>query len=150
MIRLLALGAVLAASLPSGAASQETAEAIRRDREFIAGMWRVVRLEVGGQPAREEDARKLTVTNAADGAWILYSAGDEISRGTSTIDPAVRPRHIDFVATAGPGAGERRLGIYEYGETSRRLCFAPAGQPRPEDFGSTAANGHILVEFVRE
>jgi uncharacterized protein (TIGR03067 family) len=90
------------------------------------------------------------VVNGDDGTWSLRSEGNEVAKGTSTIDPTKNPKTIDLLAIGGEGNGERYLGIYELGEKTRKLCFAPAGKNRPTEFLSTAANEHILVTFERE
>jgi uncharacterized protein (TIGR03067 family) len=131
------------------AADEAKDEAIERDRKQIEGTWRIVALEVNGNRAREEDARKLTVVNGADGTWSLRSGEKEINRGTSIFDPTQTPKTIDFTPTVGQTNGKLYLGIYELGGTTRRLCFAPPGKDRPAEFSSPAESGHILVTFER-
>ena len=125
-------------------------EAIKKDRKQIEGTWRVVALEVNGNKAMDEDAKKLTWSTAPDGTWSLLSEGKEISKGTSTIDPTKKPKTIDFTPTEGEGKGNQYLGIYELGEKTRKMCFAPPGKERPTEFTSTPGSEHILVTFERE
>ncbi|HVK08319.1 MAG TPA: TIGR03067 domain-containing protein, partial [Gemmataceae bacterium] len=110
----------------------------------------VVAVEVGGNKVTEVDVKKYTVVNAADGTWSLRSDGKEVTRGTSTIDPAKTPRTLDFTATEGELKGNRYLGIYELGEKARKMCFAPPGKERPTEFASPPGGDHILVTFERE
>ena len=58
----------------------------------IEGTWRVVSLEVNGEKAKDEDARKHTVANGADGTWSLRADGKEVIKGTSTLDPTKKPK----------------------------------------------------------
>jgi uncharacterized protein (TIGR03067 family) len=125
-------------------------EAIKKDRKHIEGTWRVVALEVNSNKAMEEDAKKLSVVNGSDGTWALYSEGRKISKGTSTFDPTKKPRTIDFTPTEGEGKGNTYLGIYELGEKTRKMCFAPPGKERPTEFSSTPGSEIILVTFERE
>ena len=125
-------------------------EAIKKDRKRIEGTWKVVALEVGGNKSSDEDARKLTVVNGADGSWSLRSEGREISQGTTVIDPLKQPHTIDFTPTSGGGKGNLHLGIYEVNENRRRLCFTPPGQARPTEFVSQPGTEQILVTFERE
>ena len=60
-----------------------------------------------------------------------------------------KPKTIDFTPTEGGGKGDQYLGIYELGEKTRKLCFAPSGKDRPTEFSSTPENQHILVTFER-
>jgi uncharacterized protein (TIGR03067 family) len=124
-------------------------EAIKKDRKKIEGTWRIVALEINGNKASEEDAKKLTVVNGVDGSWSLNSEGNEVSQGTSTIDPTKKPKTIDLTPTVGDEKGKQFLGIYEVGENTRRLCFAPLGKERPTEFSSTSGSEHILVTFER-
>jgi uncharacterized protein (TIGR03067 family) len=124
-------------------------EAIKKDRKQIEGTWRVVALEVNGNKANDEDAKKITVVNGPDGTWSLLSEGKEISKGTNSFDPTQKPKTIDFTPTEGEGKDSRYLGIYELGENARKLCFAPPGKDRPTEFTSTPGSEHILVMFER-
>jgi uncharacterized protein (TIGR03067 family) len=125
-------------------------EAIKKDRRQIEGTWRIVALEVNGNKANEEDAKKLSVVNGTDGTWSLLSEGNEISKGNSTFDPTKKPKAIDFTPTEGEGKGNQYLGIYELGDKTRKMCFAPPGKGRPTEFVSSAGSEIILLTFERE
>jgi uncharacterized protein (TIGR03067 family) len=125
-------------------------EAIKKDRKQIEGTWRIVALEVNGNKANDDDAKKLSVVNGSDGTWTLLSEGKEISKGTSTFDPTKKPKSIDFTPTEGEGKGNQYLGIYELGATTRKMCFAPPGKERPTEFSSAPGSEIILVTFERE
>ncbi len=124
-------------------------EAIKQDRQQIAGKWQIVALEIGGKKSKQEDAGKLTVVNAADGTWSLHSEGKEVSKGTSTLDPTKKPKTIDFEPTDGGANGNKYLGIYKLGENNRKLCFAPSNSGRPTEFSSKSGSPNILVTFQR-
>ncbi len=143
---LLVVGALLTAI---AAADDAKDKAIEKDRQRIQGVWQVVALVIDGNKAEEQDAKKLSVVNGADGTWNLRSEDMEISRGTSTFDPTKEPKTIDFTPTEGEAKGDQFLGIYELGKNKRKLCFAPAGKDRPTEFASTPGTGHILVTFER-
>ena len=103
-------------------------EAIKKDRKYIEGTWRVVALEVNGNKAKEEDARKITVVNGSDGTWSIRVDDKEIDKGTSTIDPTKKPKTIDFTPTRVKSNGKLHLGIYEYGENTRRAVLRCTGK----------------------
>jgi uncharacterized protein (TIGR03067 family) len=119
-------------------------------RKKYEGTWRVVALEVNGAKASEKNARKITVTNHADGTWAVEADGKEVWKGTSKIDPMSKPKAIDFVPTEGANAGQTFLGIYEIEGDTRKLCYAPPGKDRPTAFASKPGSGHILVALERE
>lgn len=125
-------------------------EAIKKDRKQIEGTWRAVALEVDGNKASDEDAKKITVVNGPDGTWTLFSEGKEVGKGTNSFDPTKKPKTIDFTPTEGEGKGNLYLGIYELSENTRKLCFAPPGKNRPAEFISMPGSEHILVTFERE
>lgn len=146
----LVIGALLAAIGAIASADDAKDEAINKDRKQIEGTWRVVALVVNGNQVMEEDAKKLTVVNGSDGTWSIRSEGNEVTKGTSTIDPTKKPKTLDFTPTEGEGKGNLHLGIYELGEKTRKMCFAPPVKERPTEFSSTAGSEHILVTFERE
>jgi uncharacterized protein (TIGR03067 family) len=125
-------------------------EAIHKDRKLIGGTWRVVSLEVNGNKVSDDDAGKITVVNGPDGTWTLFSDGKEVGKGTNSFDPTKKPKTIDFTQTLEEGKGNLYLGIYELGEDTRKLCFAPPGKDRPTEFISMPGTDHILVTFERE
>jgi len=145
-------GALAILTSMSAIASADDAKdkAIENDRKLLEGTWRIVFLEINGNRSKDEDARKFTVVNGSDGKWSLHSEGKEIIKGTNAIDPTQKPKQIEITLTAGQDKGKSFLGIYELGEKTRKLCFAPAGKNRPTAFTSTSGNEHILVIFERE
>jgi len=147
---LLFVGVLLTVIATTATADDTKDEAIKKDRKLIEGTWRIVAFEINGNKANEEDARKLSVVNGSDGTWSLLSAGKEISKGTSTFDPTKKPKTIDFTPTEGGGKGNQHLGIYELGEKTRKMCFAPPGKKRPTEFVSAPGSEIILVMFERE
>lgn len=125
-------------------------KAIKKDRKQIEGTWIVTALEINGNKAKEEDARKITVVNGSDGTWSIRVEDKEICKGTSTFDPTKKPKTIDFTITEGEGQGNQHRGIYELGEKTRKLCFAGPDKERPTEFAAAAGRNHILVELERE
>jgi uncharacterized protein (TIGR03067 family) len=149
-LMVLVIGWLVAAGGLVATADTPENQAIKQDRNRYEGTWRVVALEVNGAKSSETDARKITVTNSADGNWAVKADGKEFWKGTSKIDPMNQPKTIDFVPTEGANAGQTSLGIYEIEGATRKLCFAPPGKDRPTEFASKPGSGHILVAFERE
>jgi uncharacterized protein (TIGR03067 family) len=145
-----ALGSLLLGVGFLTAADDAKQDAIKKDRKKYEGTWRVTSLEINGNKSSEEDAKKITVVNKADGTWILQVDGGKITEGTSEIDPTKNPKTIDFMETEGDNKGKIVLGIYELGDDTRKLCYAGPGRERPSDFSAPAGSGRMLVEFKRE
>jgi len=124
-------------------------EEIKKDRKKYEGTWQVVSLEVDGNKAAEEDAKKITVVNEADGKWAIEVEGKVIARGSSEIDPTKKPRAVDLTMTEGDDKGQTVLGIYELVDDTRKVCLGQPGKERPIEFSSTAGGGHILAVLKR-
>jgi uncharacterized protein (TIGR03067 family) len=147
-----AIGAGLLVLTLAVVASADEAKdaAIKKDRQQLAGTWRIMTLEVNGNKAKEEDAKKLTVINGSDDTWVLFSEGKEVGKGTNDLDPTTTPKKIDLTVMESDGQTKVYPGIYELGDQTRKLCFAPAGKDRPTEFTTTPGSEHILVVFERE
>jgi uncharacterized protein (TIGR03067 family) len=139
----------LAAAVPLAAAGDAKEEAIKKDQMKYEGVWQVVSLEIDGNKTDEQDAKKITVVNEADGKWRLEVDGKVIARGTSEIDPTKKPKAIDLTGTEGDDKGKTVLGIYEIGDDERKVCYAKAGMERPDDFSAPAGSGRILAVLKR-
>lgn len=125
-------------------------EAIKKDRKQIEGIWRVVSLTVDGNKSKADEATKLTVVNGPDGTWALLADGKELFKGVSSIDPTKKIKTIDFAITDAEGKSIQYLGIYQLGEKTRNLCFAPAAKGRPTEFASKSGSESIYATFDRE
>ncbi len=145
----LVVGLLFAAAVPLAAAGDAKEEAIKKDRMKYEGTWQVVSLEIDGNKTDEQDAKKITVVNEADGKWRLEVDGKVIARGTSEIDPAKKPKAIDLTETEGDDKGTTALGIYEVGDDERKVCYAKAGMERPDEFSAPAGSGRILAVLKR-
>jgi len=132
------------------AAGDARDEAIKKDRKTYAGTWQVISLEADGNTAAEEDARKITVINEEDGKWAIEVDGSVVARGTSEIDPTKKPKTVDLTVTEGENSGKTALGIYEFGDDTRKVCLAQPGQERPTEFAAPAGSGHILAVLKRQ
>ena len=98
-----------------------------------------------GNRAAEEDAKKITVINEADGKWAIEVEGKVVARGTSEIDPTKKPKAVDLTVTEGANSGKTTLGIYAFKDDTRTVCLAQPGKERPTEFAAPAESGHILA-----
>jgi uncharacterized protein (TIGR03067 family) len=132
------------------AAGDAKDEAIKKDRQKFKGTWQVVSLEVDGNKTGEEDAKKITVLNEADGKWTIEAEGSVAARGTSRIDPTKKPKTVDLTMTEGKDKGKTILAIYEFsGDDTRKVCLARVGKERPTEFAAPSGSGHILAVLKR-
>lgn len=134
---------------PAQSAADTKEEATKKDHLAIEGTWQAISLEVNGNAVGADDVKKIAIDNGRDGEWTLLVEGKEIAEGTSTIDPTVTPKTVDFKTTKGGNAGQTTYGIYEMTGKTRRICYAEPGRPRPADFSAPAGSGRILAVFER-
>jgi uncharacterized protein (TIGR03067 family) len=144
----LAVGLLVAVNGPL-TADDAKGEAMKKERKKFEGTWQVVSLEADGNKAAEEDAKKITVVNEADGKWAIEAEGKVVARGTSEIDPTKKPKAVDLTVTEGDDKGKTVLGIYELLDDTRKVCLGQPGKERPTEFSSTAGGGHILAVLKR-
>ena len=76
-------------------------------------------LEVNGNKTAEEDAKKITVINKADGKWTIEADGKVVARGTSVIDPTKKPKAVDLTVTEGTTRTRRLSASTSSAETPR-------------------------------
>ena len=150
LLAALALAFAISSAALLRADDEAKEKAIKKDRKLYEGTWRVVSATVDGNELSEEDAKKITVVNTADGGWTILVDGKEISKGTSEIDPSKKPKTIDVKTTEGGGAGQTSLGIYEVEKDTRKVCLAKPDGERPTEFVSKSGSGVILATFKRE
>jgi uncharacterized protein (TIGR03067 family) len=130
-------------------AGDDKDEAIQKERKKYQGTWQVVELEIDGNKTAEEDAKKFTVVNEADGKWRIEVDGNVVARGTSKLDPTAKPKAIDLTMTEGESSGKTALAIYELGDDTRKVCLAQPDKERPTEFAAPAGSGHILAVLKR-
>ena len=150
LLAALALAFAISSAALLRADDEAKEKAIKKDRKLYEGTWRLVSATVDGNELSEEDAKKITVVNTADGGWTILVDGKEISKGTSEIDPSKKPKTIDVKTAEGGGAGQTSLGIYEVEKDTRKVCLAKPDGERPTEFASKSGSGVIFATLKRE
>jgi uncharacterized protein (TIGR03067 family) len=135
-----ALGLLLAAC-----SRQEPAP--KTDLDKFQGTWYLVSAMEDGKALPEEKVKQTTIVIKGDTFRFPRSAEDATSRaGTIKLDETKTPKEMDTISTE----KEVMLGIYALDENGYKVCFAPAGKPRPTDFGSEPGSGQILQVWERQ
>ena len=117
------------------------------DLDKLQGAWSLVSARQAGKPLPPDQVKRTTIV--FEGQHFLFpdSAEQATSKdGTITVDPAKKPKQMDATSSQ----GEVMLGIYELKGDDYKVCFAPAGKPRPAQFASTPENGNILQVWKRK
>ena len=106
--------------------------------------------------SRHGDARKTLPEDKVKQTTIVFK-GDTFrfpglaeyatsKSGTIKLDETKTPKEMDAISTE----KEVMLGIYALDEGGYKVCFAPAGKPRPTDLRSTPGSGYILQVWARQ
>lgn len=127
------------------------ADSSKDDLQKLQGAWVMVSGEMAGKPLNTEHVRASKIT--WEGSSVIVETPHQSSnqiRADITVDATQSPKHMDWVRSAGPGQGQQMLAIYEFtGPDEYRICFAPAGKPRPTEFRTHADDGRFLHVWHR-
>lgn len=118
-----------------------------KDLALMQGTWILVSAMEDGTPLSEDKVKQTTIV-VKDNTFSFPGLAEDVTSkaGTFTLDATKRPKQMDSVS-------EDRvvmLGIYEIDEDSYKVCFAPAGAPRPAEFGSTPGTAQIFQVWQRQ
>jgi len=148
-------------------------------RLFVAGLLVLALLALHGgtrgAPAKKEDPAATDLAKL-EGTWQIVGYvrdGDELAPaevkllGTITfkgkdyafhdgesgkilrIDPAKKPREIDYEGTDSEGKAHKQYAIYELDGDTFRDCISLDPDKRPTKFEAKAGSGYILVTYKR-
>jgi uncharacterized protein (TIGR03067 family) len=110
------------------------------DLDRWQGTWTPTKMVRNGEPIPAEYLSKAKLV-IKDNRFSFES--DESIEGTLKLDSAANPRA--FVATT--SGGDMALGIYELGEGTLTICWAPEDAGRPKSFKAESDSGAVLAVF---
>jgi uncharacterized protein (TIGR03067 family) len=140
---------VLAIALMMCAAPCAGQEAVNKEMAQLEGDWSMLSGEANGVPMPEATVK--TGKRVAKNAETTISFGGQLYfKARFSIDPAQKPKAIDYVMTEGPTKGKTHLGIYELEGDTVKFCFAAPGAPRPTEFTARQASQRTLSVWKRE
>jgi uncharacterized protein (TIGR03067 family) len=117
------------------------------DLDEMQGTWNLVSAMEDGKALPEDEVKQTTIVIKNNTFHFPGLAEDATSRaGTFTLDPGKNPKEMDTTSTE----GQVMLGIYELQPDGYRVCFAPAGKPRPTKFGSEPGSRQIFQVWQRQ
>jgi uncharacterized protein (TIGR03067 family) len=130
-------------------AANPAPDALAVETARLAGEWSMVSGEFDGQALPETFVR--SGKRVARGTEVTASFADQVYlKATFTVDPAQKPRSIDYTVIEGTNKGQTLHGIYELDGDTFRSCFAPAGKDRPTEFATKAGDGRTLTAWKRK
>lgn len=130
------------------AADDPKEDAAKKDREKLAGTWKVTSAERDGQP--DKRSQNALTTFQADGKFTVKFTDGTGGDGTFTLDPTKKPRAVDYTLNYGPDKGKLHEGIYELEGDTLKICRSEPGKPRPTEFATKTDSGHMLLVLRRE
>ena len=119
----------------------------KTDLDRFQGTWYLVMAMQDGNTLPEDKVKQTTIVFKGDTFRFPGSAEYATSKsGTIKLDETKTPKEMDAISTE----KEVMLGIYALDEGGYKVCFAPAGKPRPTEFTSTPGSGYILQSRERQ
>ena len=129
------------------AADKPPDPASKKDLDGLQGTWKLVSATQDGKALAQDKVKKTTIVFKDDTFRFPGSAEYATSRaGTIKIDATKTPRQMDAISPE----KEVMLGIYELHGDNYKVCFAPAGKPRPNELTSKPGSGYILQVWARQ
>jgi uncharacterized protein (TIGR03067 family) len=137
--------AATAAIVLTGAAQDDA----KKEMAQLEGEWSMVSGEANGQSLSEE-AVKTGKRVAKDGETSITIGARVLFKAKFTIDPAKKPKSIDYAMTEGTTKGKIHLGIYELEGDIVKFCFAAPGKDRPTEFTAPTGSQRTLSVWKRD
>jgi uncharacterized protein (TIGR03067 family) len=123
-------------------------DGVKEETARLEGEWSMVSGEADGQ-SLPKDAVKGGRRIAKDGVTRITIGGMVYFKAKFTIDPAKKPKAIDYEMTEGPTKGKTHLGIYELDGDTVKFCFAAPGAARPTEFTAPEGSQRTLSVWKR-
>ena len=118
----------------------------KTDLERLQGTWYLDSAMKGGNVLPKDVARETSIVFKGNKFSFPGPADYATSKtGTIKLDETKTPKQMDATSTE----NEVMLGIYKVDANGYKVCFAPAGKPRPTEFTSTPENGQIFQNWLR-
>ena len=124
------------------------AQDAKKETAQLEGEWTMVSGEIDGQSMPEE-MRKTARRVVKDGETTVTIGDRLFMKARFSIDPAKKPKTIDYTMTGGPTEGKTQLGIYELDGDTVKFCFSAPGKDRPTEFTTKEGSGRTLSVWKR-
>jgi uncharacterized protein (TIGR03067 family) len=124
-------------------------DVVKKEMAQLEGEWSMQSGEADGMSMPKE----MVSTGkrvAKDGVTTITIGGELYFKAKFTIDPAKKPKAIDYAMTEGPTKGKTHLGIYELDGDTLKFCFAAPGKDRPTEFKSKEGSGWTFSVWKRD
>ena len=122
--------------------SGDHSDAIKAELAKFAGEWSMVSGEINGQAVPDQMRTQFKRIATGDETHVMLGEST-FMRAKFTVDPAKKPKTIDYTMLEGPSKGQKQLGIYEFDGENLKFCFASPGKERPTEFASPDGSGRV-------
>jgi uncharacterized protein (TIGR03067 family) len=129
-------------------AAQTPQQRRQREDEKLAGVWRVVGVEVDGRTLAREEIPNLRLT-FQKGQFKVQLGSEKPQEGTYQLDPGKSPKTIDIARTTGPDKGKKQRGIYELTGNNLKICACEEKNERPTTFDTQDKPGYTVLILRR-
>lgn len=122
----------------------------KTDAERLLGEW-IVEEAAFDEDDQDEIAtpKGSRIVFAKDKSTITTPNGEKAFDGVYSINPAARPKRMEFGFAESVGGGSRVGGLYELNGDTLRLCFGTNGGPRPPELKAGKGTKAILITLKR-
>ena len=144
----LAIAGLFAAAVAEAKDNKVDQQELKR----FQGTWVLVSGEMQGKKVAAEaiEASRMTYSGHTVTLNTPHQSAQPITSKVKQLDPKKAPREMEWVRSAGPGAGRTMQAIYEFdGMDTYKICFDPAGKGRPKEFATTSGGCKILHVWKR-
>ena len=124
----------------------------QQELKRLQGTWVLVSGEMEGKKVASEAIEASRMTYSGDTITLNtpHQSKQPITSKLKRLDPKKAPSEMEWVRSAGPGAGRTMQAIYEFdGMDTYKICFDPAGKGRPKEFATTSGGCKILHVWRR-
>jgi RNA polymerase sigma factor (sigma-70 family) len=124
---------------------------VGEDREKIQGTWKMVKAEVQGREATDDEIKKGKMI-IKGGKLTSVKPDGSSTESKITLDPTQTPKTIDLVPQEGPDTekGKTFPGIYKLDGDTLTLCMTGPDMERPKEFKTEAGTMLMLLTLKRQ
>src|SRR5260370_24963126 len=109
------------------AADEAKDELAKKEREKLAGTWKMLSAIRNGEP--DAVSKSAVTTYTADGKFSVKLAEGTSGEGEYKLDPSKKPKTIDYTMNYGPTKGKLHEGIYSLRANALKIFLSDPSKP---------------------
>lgn len=120
----------------------------KKELEKLQGTWKMVALEVEGQPVPPQKFDQATLVIKGD--RYLVDTGKTKTEVALTLDPSKAPKYVDLTFLDGPNKDQVGKAIYSLEGDTFKICRGLLTEAdRPRQFATAPKSGQYVVTWQR-